>query len=104
MKPVKPKLLRTLAALRRETASWRAQGLRYAVVPTMGAIHSGHTELVTEGLKRADRVITTIFVNPRQFAAHEDLDKYPRDEEGDLAKLRGAGSTPVAAGPSAKTI
>jgi pantoate--beta-alanine ligase len=58
----------------------------------MGAIHSGHTELVAEGLKRADRVITTIFVNPRQFAAHEDLDKYPRDEEGDVRKLGQAGS------------
>jgi pantoate--beta-alanine ligase len=92
MRPVKPKLLRTLAALRRETASWRAQGLRYAVVPTMGAIHSGHTELVAEGLKRTDRVVTTIFVNPRQFAAHEDLDKYPRDEEGDVRKLGKAGS------------
>jgi len=88
---MKPKRLRTLAALRRETARWRAQGLSYAVVPTMGAIHSGHTELVTQGLKRADRVITTIFVNPKQFAAHEDLGKYPRDEEGDAAKLGKAG-------------
>jgi pantoate--beta-alanine ligase len=84
---MKPKIVRTLAALRRETARWRADGLTYAVVPTMGAIHSGHTELVTEGLKRANRVITTIFVNPKQFAAHEDLDKYPRDEDGDVRKL-----------------
>lgn len=88
---VKPKLVRSVAALRRETANWRKEGLRYAVVPTMGAIHSGHTELVTEGLKRADRVITTIFVNPKQFAAHEDLDKYPRDEDGDVRKLGRAG-------------
>jgi pantoate--beta-alanine ligase len=69
-----------------------ARGLRYAVVPTMGAIHSGHTQLVTEGLKRADRVITTIFVNPKQFAAHEDLSKYPRDEDGDVRKLGKAGT------------
>jgi pantoate--beta-alanine ligase len=89
---MKPKLVRTIAALRRETAAWRKDGLRYAVVPTMGAIHSGHTELVAEGLKRADRVITTIFVNPKQFAAHEDLDKYPRDEEGDVRKLGKAGT------------
>ena len=88
---MKPKILRTLAALRRETQRWRKQGLTYAVVPTMGAIHSGHTELVTQGLKRADRVITTIFVNPKQFAAHEDLDKYPRDEDGDVRKLGKAG-------------
>jgi len=89
---VKPKLVRTVAALRRETASWRKEGLRSAVVPTMGAIHSGHMELVSEGLKRADRVITTIFVNPKQFAANEDLDKYPRDEDGDVRKLGRAGS------------
>jgi len=88
---MKPKLVRSLAALRRETARWRQEGLCYAVVPTMGAIHSGHTQLVTEGLKRADRVITTIFVNPKQFAAHEDLDKYPRDEDGDVVKLGQAG-------------
>jgi pantoate--beta-alanine ligase len=89
---MKPKLLRTLAALRRETARWRAQGLTYAVVPTMGAIHTGHTQLVAEGLKQADRVITTIFVNPKQFAAHEDLGKYPRDEDGDVRKLARAGT------------
>jgi pantoate--beta-alanine ligase len=88
---MKPKLVRTLAALRRETAKWRAEGLRYAVVPTMGAIHSGHTQLVMEGLKRADRVIATIFVNPRQFAPTEDLAKYPRDEDGDVLKLGKAG-------------
>ncbi|WP_373504947.1 pantoate--beta-alanine ligase [Aestuariivirga sp.] len=89
---MKPKLVRTIAALRRETARWRAEGLTYAVVPTMGAIHSGHTHLVTEGLKRADRVITTIFVNPQQFAATEDLGKYPRDEDGDVRKLGKAGT------------
>lgn len=89
---MKPKLVRTIAALRRETARWRAEGLTYAVVPTMGAIHSGHTHLVTEGLKRADRVITTIFVNPKQFAATEDLGKYPRDEDGDVRKLGKAGT------------
>jgi pantoate--beta-alanine ligase len=89
---MKPKIVRTIAALRRETAKWRSDGLSYAVVPTMGAIHSGHTRLVTEGLERADRVITTIFVNPKQFAAHEDLGKYPRDEDGDVRKLGKAGT------------
>ena len=89
---MKPKLVRTVAALRRETAKWRSDGLTYAVVPTMGAIHSGHTELVVQGLKRADRVITSIFVNPKQFAAHEDLSKYPRDEDSDVRKLGKAGT------------
>lgn len=92
---MRPKILRTLTALRRETQRWRKDGLTYAVVPTMGAIHAGHMELVAQGLKRADRVITTIFVNPKQFAAHEDLDKYPRDEVGDLKKLGKAGSHAV---------
>ena len=89
---MKPKLVRTVAALRRETAKWRSDGLTYAVVPTMGAIHSGHTELVVQGLKRADRVITSIFVNPKQFGAHEDLSKYPRDEDSDVRKLGKAGT------------
>lgn len=89
---MKPKLVRTVAALRREIAKWRTDGLRFAVVPTMGAIHSGHLELVSEGLKRADRVIATIFVNPKQFAANEDLAKYPRDEDGDVLKLGKAGT------------
>lgn len=89
------KPLRSLSALRRETARWRSEGLSFALVPTMGAIHEGHMRLVREGLKRADRVMTTIFVNPRQFAAHEDLKTYPRDEAGDLRKLAEAGSHAV---------
>jgi pantoate--beta-alanine ligase len=96
---MKPKLVRTIAALRRETANWRRDGLTYAVVPTMGAIHSGHLELVSEGLKRADRVIATIFVNPRQFGASEDLSKYPRDEDGDVRKLGKAGTQLIFAPP-----
>jgi pantoate--beta-alanine ligase len=89
---MRPKIVRTVAALRRETAKWRKDDLRYAVVPTMGALHEGHLKLVREGLRRADRVIATIFVNPKQFAAHEDLGRYPRDEAGDLRKLGDAGA------------
>jgi pantoate--beta-alanine ligase len=58
----------------------------------MGALHEGHLALVKEGRRRADCVITTIFVNPKQFAAHEDLGRYPRDEAGDLRKLGSAGT------------
>jgi pantoate--beta-alanine ligase len=96
---MKPRLVRTVAALRRATSAWRAEGLAAAVVPTMGALHDGHLALVREGLRRADRVVTTIFVNPRQFAATEDLGRYPRDEAGDLRKLGGTGTHLVFAPP-----
>jgi pantoate--beta-alanine ligase len=85
-------IVRNILDLRKETAAWRAEGLTYAVVPTMGALHEGHITLVKEGLKHADRVLTTIFVNPKQFAAHEDLGRYPRTEEADVAKLAQAGA------------
>ena len=87
-----PKIVRTIAALREEMGSWRREGLSSAVVPTMGALHEGHLTLVREGLLRADRAVVTIFVNPRQFGPNEDLARYPRDEEGDLAKLAAAGA------------
>jgi pantoate--beta-alanine ligase len=57
----------------------------------MGALHDGHLALVREGRARADRVVATIFVNPKQFAPHEDFSRYPRDEASDIAKLAGAG-------------
>jgi pantoate--beta-alanine ligase len=88
---VTPKVVRTIAALRQEMGEWRRQGLTSAVVPTMGSLHEGHLALVAEGRKRAERVVVTIFVNPRQFGANEDLTRYPRNEEGDLAKLAEAG-------------
>ncbi len=89
---MKPKIVRSIAALRRETGSWRADGLKYAIVPTMGALHEGHITLVQEGLKHADCVVVSVFVNPRQFGANEDLSRYPRDEAGDVAKLAEAGA------------
>ncbi|WP_119392298.1 pantoate--beta-alanine ligase [Taklimakanibacter lacteus] len=93
------KIVRNILDLRKETAKWRAEGLASAVVPTMGALHAGHITLVREGLKHADRVVTTIFVNPKQFAAHEDLGRYPRTETSDIAQLEEAGTHLVFAPP-----
>ena len=89
---MKPKIVRTVASLRREVAKWQGEGLTSALIPTMGALHDGHLQLVKAGQEKADRTIVSIFVNPKQFAAHEDLDRYPRDEENDILQLSGVGA------------
>lgn len=83
-------IVRTGEDLTRALAELRASG-SVALVPTMGALHAGHIALVAAAKRRADRVVATIFVNPLQFGAGEDLARYPRDEESDLAKLEAAG-------------
>jgi pantoate--beta-alanine ligase len=84
-------ICRDLPALRAATATLRAAGRSLGLVPTMGALHAGHIELVAAARREADAVGASIFVNPLQFAATEDLSRYPRDEDGDLTKLRAAG-------------
>jgi pantoate--beta-alanine ligase len=82
---------RDVAALRASVATWRARGLTIGLVPTMGALHEGHLSLVRHGKERCDRVAASLFVNPKQFAPHEDFERYPRDEAADAALLASAG-------------
>ena len=81
------KIIRTKAELRALTQSWRRAGDSIGVVPTMGALHAGHLSLVDRACDENDRVIVTLFVNPRQFNSPEDLAKYPRTEDSDAEKL-----------------
>jgi len=83
----KPEVIRTVAELRQVVAGWRREGERVALVPTMGALHAGHMVLVRRAATLAERTVVSIFVNPTQFAPHEDLARYPRDEAADLARL-----------------
>lgn len=84
------KIVRTIRDLRKITAGWRRAGESISLVPTMGALHPGHISLVEIAKKKADKAVVSIFINPTQFAPHEDLARYPRDEDGDLTKLRDA--------------
>ena len=79
--------VRTLSRLRRAIANFREAGETIALVPTMGALHEGHLSLVRLAQRRADRAVVSIFVNPTQFAPHEDLATYPRTFAADLAAL-----------------
>lgn len=82
-----PPIIRTKAELRARVAEWKSAGETVGVVPTMGALHQGHLSLVRAAENACDRVIVTIFVNPKQFNNPEDLANYPRTENDDAQKL-----------------
>src|SRR5215469_7167567 len=82
-----PHVISNLPALRRAIANFRSRGRTIALVPTMGALHEGHFSLVRRAQSRADCVVVSIFVNPTQFAPHEDLTTYPRTLAADVAAL-----------------
>ncbi len=81
----------TISALRNEINLWRQQGLKIAFVPTMGNLHQGHIALVEKAKMLADKVVASIFVNPMQFGANEDIGSYPRTMAADQEKLTAAG-------------
>jgi pantoate--beta-alanine ligase len=83
-------IVRTSEELTAAVGALKREG-RLALVPTMGALHAGHTALIAEAQRRSETVAATIFVNPMQFGAGEDLDRYPRREEQDARMLEEAG-------------
>lgn len=87
----RPRVAHTLSALHGAIADLRARNATLALVPTMGALHDGHLSLVRLAKKKARKVVVSIFVNPAQFAPHEDLGSYPRTWKEDVAKLTAEG-------------
>jgi pantoate--beta-alanine ligase len=95
-------LVRTRAEVRAWVRARRGEGKRIGLVPTMGYLHAGHLSLVGRAREKADVVAMSIFVNPLQFGPSEDLDRYPRNLEGDLARAGKAGTALVFAPPVAE--
>jgi pantoate--beta-alanine ligase len=89
--PQVAQVFKTIEELRRWVNEKKTAGQKIGVVPTMGALHEGHLSLARASLAKADATIVTIFVNPTQFAAHEDLEKYPRDLAADVERLKQLG-------------
>ncbi|UPT76117.1 MAG: pantoate--beta-alanine ligase [Elusimicrobiota bacterium] len=92
--------MRTKGALAALVAGWRRKGLSVGFVPTMGALHAGHAELVRRAARENDRVVVSVFVNPKQFGPNEDYGRYPRALPADRRLVSAAGAAAVYA-PSA---
>ena len=89
--------------VRKQVRRWREQGLSVGLVPTMGALHAGHKSLVDRSVAENDFTVVSVFVNPTQFNNQEDLVKYPRTEDADVAMLEEAG-VDVAFIPTAQEV
>jgi pantoate--beta-alanine ligase len=98
-----PEIISGTEELRARIGAWRREGARVALVPTMGALHDGHAALCRIALQEAQRLIVSIFVNPKQFAPHEDLAKYPRPFAADVRLIEGVGAHAVFA-PGSDTM
>ncbi len=99
-----PETVTTITNLRAHLAAWRRDGARIGLVPTMGALHEGHLSLVREASHRANKVVVSVFVNPTQFAPHEDFDRYPRTLAEDIAKLAATGTGDLVFAPDVKEM
>jgi len=88
-------LLHTIKEVREQIRDWKREGLVIGLVPTMGALHDGHLSLIKKAVERCDRVVVSVFVNPIQFCAGEDLDKYPRTLDADVKLCYDAGVSVV---------
>jgi len=93
-------IVTTIAELRARIATWRTDSARTGLVPTMGSLHEAHLSLVRETGTVCQKVVVSIFVNPAQFAPHEDFDRYPRQIETDGAKLVSTGKVDLIFAPS----
>jgi pantoate--beta-alanine ligase len=95
---------RNAAEMQSAISKWRIKKAKIALIPTMGSLHNGHLAHLSYAKERAERVVVSIFVNPAQFAAHEDFDRYPRNIDSDTRKLQSAGGTDLIYAPGVNEV